>query len=38
MKIVEPSVIEYTTGLKMVDLSKSILQKTEGEDKKKPNK
>jgi signal transduction histidine kinase len=38
MKIVEPSVIEYTTGLKMVDLSKSILQKTEDENKKKPDK
>jgi hypothetical protein len=37
MRIIEPSVIEYTTGLKMVDLQKSLL-KTEDDEKKDKEK
>ncbi len=37
MRIIEPSVIEYTTGLKMVDLQKSLL-KSEDDDKQDKKK
>jgi K+-sensing histidine kinase KdpD len=35
MRIIEPSVIEYTTGLKMVDLQRSLMKSEDDERKEK---
>ncbi len=36
MRVIEPSVVEYTTGLKMVDLTKSRLGEAKEEEEQKP--